>query len=95
VDFAYLLDQLCADPEVERSQMMGHAAAKTRGKLFAMSFDDDLVVKVGRERVDAMIAASEAQPFDPGGMNRPMKDWAQVPPGDDWLALAEEAKERL
>ena len=90
-----LAAEVMADPEVERTQMMGHPALKTRGKMFAISFGDDLVVKLGRQVVDAMIAAGEAKPFDPGGNGRPMRDWAQVPPSEDWVELAEDAKALL
>jgi hypothetical protein len=61
--------------------------------MFGGVFEGELVVKVGRERVSELIEAGRAQPFDPSGRDRPMKDWAQVhEPPDDWLALAEEAK---
>ena len=91
-DFEHVAAELTADPEVERSQMMGHPALKIRGRMFAIGFGDDLVVKLGRETVDEMVAAHDARPFDPSGRNRPMRDWAQVPPGDDWIELAEDAK---
>jgi TfoX/Sxy family transcriptional regulator of competence genes len=94
-DFEALAGEVMADPEVERSQMMGHPALKTRGKMFAISFGDDLVVKLGRQTVDAMVAAGDARPFDPGGRGRPMRDWAQVPASEQWVALAEEAKALL
>jgi hypothetical protein len=53
----------------------------------------ELLVKLGRERVDELIAAGRAREFDPSGAGRPMKDWALVPePTEDWLALADEAR---
>jgi hypothetical protein len=52
--------------------------------MFGGTFDGRLVVKVGRERVVALIDSGRAEPFDPSGRGRPMKDWAQVPePADD------------
>jgi hypothetical protein len=96
VAFDRLIDELCADPEVERAQMMGHPVAKARGSLFAIGLGDDLVLKLGAERVDELIAAGKASPFYPGGKNRRWREWAQLPPPDDgWLELAEEAKDRL
>jgi hypothetical protein len=87
-------DELCADPAVERTQMMGMPSLKLAGKLFGGSWEGELVVKLGRERVQELIAADRAAPFDPSGRGRPMKDWALVPePADDWLALAEEARD--
>jgi TfoX-like protein len=86
--------ELCADPAVERTQMMGMPSLKLGGKLFGGTWGGELVVKLGRERVDELIAAGRAAPFDPSGRGRPMKDWALVhEPADDWLALAEEARD--
>jgi len=86
--------ELCADPAVLVTQMMGMPSLKVDGKLFAGLRDGELVVKIGRERVGELIAAGRAAPFDPSGRGRPMKDWALVhEPADDWLALAEEARD--
>jgi TfoX/Sxy family transcriptional regulator of competence genes len=84
--------ELCADPAVQETQMMGMPSVKADGKLFCGVWEGELVVKVGRERVDELVAAGRAAPFDPSGRGRPMKDWALVgQPDADWLALAEEA----
>jgi hypothetical protein len=86
--------ELCADPAVQETKMMGMRSVKLGGKLFCGEWEDALVVKVGRERVDELIAAGRASPFDPSGRGRPMKDWALVgEPAGDWLALAEEARD--
>lgn len=87
-----LVDELSADPEFSAGQMMGMPALKIGSKMFGGLFEGNLTVKVGKERVQELIDAGRAQPFDPSGRDRPMKDWALVGPGDDWLALAEEAK---
>jgi TfoX/Sxy family transcriptional regulator of competence genes len=89
-----MVDELLADPDVAEGKMMGNPALMLGRSMFAGLFHDELIVKVGRERANALIAAERAQPFDPSGAGRPFKDWAQVPePPDDWLALAEEAKQ--
>jgi TfoX/Sxy family transcriptional regulator of competence genes len=91
--YRLLVDELLADPEVTEGQMMGNPALKLGRAMFGGLFDDELIVKVGRERAAELIEAGRAQPFDPSGAGRPFKDWAQVhEPPDDWLALAEEAK---
>jgi TfoX/Sxy family transcriptional regulator of competence genes len=88
-----VVDELRADPEVSEALMMGRPSLKRGSKMFGGYRDGELLVKLGRERVDELITAGRARPFDPSGKGRPMKDWALVPePDDDWLALADEAR---
>ena len=93
--FDDLLAVLRADPAVTRGMTFGHRAAKLGRRVFACDVDGELVVKLGRERVDELVAAGRATRFDPMG-GRPMRDWAQVPAPDGdlaaWVTLAEEAK---
>jgi TfoX/Sxy family transcriptional regulator of competence genes len=85
---------LAEDGDVSETKMMGMPTLRVGRRRFGGAFDGELVVKVGRERAQELIEAGRAQAFDPSGRGRPMKDWAQVhQPADDWLALAEEAKE--
>jgi TfoX/Sxy family transcriptional regulator of competence genes len=92
--YEVVVAELCADQAVQETKMMGMRSLKLGRKLFAGLRDGELLVKLGRERVDQLIAAGRAAPFDPSGRGRPMKDWALVPePPDDWLALAEEARD--
>ena len=93
VSYAAVVHELTADAAVVETKMMGMPSLKLGSKLFAGSRDQSLVVKIGRERVDELVAAGSASPFDPSGRGRPMKDWAVIAPGEgDWVALAEEAK---
>ena len=88
-----VVEELLADPLVSEAKMMGMPTLKVGRSMFGGVFGDELVVRVGRERVQELIDAGRADAFDPSGRGRPMKDWAQVhEPADDWLALAEEAK---
>lgn len=87
-----VVDELRADPDVSEAKMMGMPSLKVGDKMFGGFYADTLIVKIGRERVDALVDAGAAQPFDPSGRGRPMKDWAQLTTGEDWLELAEEAK---
>jgi hypothetical protein len=92
--FDELLEALLADPAVSTGMTFGHRAAKLGRRVFACDFEGDLVVRLGRERVDALVSGGSAVRFDPMG-GRPMRDWAQVPPPGElgpWVALAEEAK---
>jgi len=90
-------NELLADPAVAKGLFFGHRGAKLGRKVFAFEFHDDLVVKLGPERAEALRAAGEATLFDPMG-GRPMRAWAQMPqpasgdPVRAWTALAEEAK---
>jgi hypothetical protein len=63
------------------------------GKIFAMLVKGELVVKLPRERVDALVAAGAAARFDPGH-GRLMKEWASIPPSTPqrWRSLVEEAR---
>ena len=89
-------DLIGTDPSVSQTSMMGMPSLKAGGKLFAGFRDGALVVKVGRERAAELIADGRGEPFDPSGRDRPMRDWAVVPPpGDDWSRLAEEARRAL
>jgi len=86
-------DHLAADPQVTEAKMMGMPSLKLGSTMFAGFWEDELVVKVGRERVAELVAEGIASPFDPSRQGRAMKDWAQIA-GDagDWAALADEAK---
>jgi hypothetical protein len=95
-----VLEELCADPQVGPGVFFGARAAKLGKRVFAFERGDDIVVKLGPERVHEMVDAAQASVFQPGG-HAPMWNWAVVPPTDSgdpveaWLVLAEEAKDRL
>jgi len=69
----------------------GSNGLKANGKIFAMLAQSTVVVKMPRERVDALVSASAGERFDPGH-GRLMKEWIALR-GDTrrWLALAREA----
>jgi hypothetical protein len=92
-EFASLVEAYRQDPAVSVAKMFGSPCLKTGGKVFATFFHERLVVKLPRERVQALAAAGTGEPFDPG-MGRMMKEWVALGPGHeaDWPALAEEAR---
>ena len=49
-----------------------------RAMLYAMLVRGELVVKLPKARVDALVASGTARRFD-AGRARPMKEWASVP----------------
>jgi hypothetical protein len=95
--FERVADEMLADPAVARSQMFGSPCLKIGGKVFASLHKGAFVVKLPRERVDALIAAGEGESFEPMA-GRAMKEWVQIPEPaadseDEWLAFAEEARD--
>lgn len=71
----------------------GSSGLKINGKIFAMvSSKGHFVVKLSRERVDALVRARVGKPFDPGH-GRLMKEWLAVQSAGEarCLALAREA----
>ena len=81
-----------ADPAPSRKSF-GATELKVNGKIFAMLVRDQLVVKLPKARVDALIAAGEGERFDPRHDGRLMKEWLALAPSShlEWLALAHEA----
>jgi hypothetical protein len=71
----------------------GSSALRVRGKMFAtLSSRGTFVVKLPRQRVDALVAAGQGRAFEPGP-GRVMKEWLELSAGSgqDWTSLAEEA----
>ena len=91
--FAALVDALEGEPGVTTpagGRRFGAGALKVGGSIFAMCSLGQLVVKLPRDRVDALVADGVCGPFD-AGKGRPMREWPTVTdPGQD-AALAREA----
>ena len=70
----------------------GSSGLKLRGRLFAfVSSKGQLVVKVPKSRVEELVVAGAAEPFDPGHGRR-MKEWAAIRSSSiDWVQMAREA----
>ena len=92
-----LVEEFLGDHEVEQSgRGFGSDALKVRGKIFAMlSSEGRLVVKLPRQRVDALVAAGDGERFDPRRDGRLMKEWLALAPTSslEWLPLAREARD--
>jgi hypothetical protein len=67
---------------------------KVDGRIFAMLVRDELVVKLPRERVDALVRLGEGRRFD-AGKRTPMREWFVLSHTSTkpWPALAREAYE--
>jgi hypothetical protein len=91
--FAALVQDFTGRPGVQPPEGgggFGSNALKVGGSIFAMLPATQLVVKLPRERVAALISSGAGEPFD-GGKGRPMKQWLTVVDADAWVRLAEEA----
>jgi hypothetical protein len=74
----------------------GASSLKVGNRIFAMlASGDRFVVKLPRQRVDALVAAGDGERFDPRRNGKLMKEWLVVRPGLEvrWLPLAREALE--
>ena len=88
-----LAQELYGDPAVTRSTMMGYPCLRANGVFFA-SLErgaGHLILKLSRDRVQALIADGEGLPFAPNG--RVFREWVAVPHADEdrWRALLAEA----
>jgi len=89
--FQSVVEPLLDDPAVAQSKMFGSPAVKVGGKVFAMLVKGKLVVKLPRDRAEALVASGAGEPFDPGH-GRIMKEWVAVEVGSaDRPALTAEA----
>ncbi|WP_448626908.1 TfoX/Sxy family protein [Geodermatophilus sp. URMC 64] len=77
--------------EVTRGRMFGSHGLRTGRKFFAIWWHEQLVLKLPAERQQALVAAGQAEPFEPMD-GRPMNGWVVVAPSDQWPSLVEEAR---
>ena len=82
------------DETVEVNEGRGAQGIKFGKKMFIMFLKGDLLIQLSPDRVDELVAAGEAQSYDPGTGN-PMKDRVLVPAvkRDTWITLSEESKQ--
>jgi hypothetical protein len=77
-------------------QMFGKPCIKIGSKTIVVLINDEMVFKIGKRYIEQCKKRyPESFNWDPTGLNRPMKDWLQVPPkySDHWMNLAEKALE--
>lgn len=70
----------------------GSDALRVQGSIFAMYVRGNLVVKLPRDHVDALMAGGQAERFC-ANRGRPMKEWAVILTDNPaaWIDLAEQA----
>jgi hypothetical protein len=78
--------------EARAKKSFGSNGLRINNKIFVMLVRDYLIVKLPRQRVDALIASGDGERFDPGH-GRLMKEWLALNPTSrqEWLPLAREA----
>ena len=100
--FATIVEELRTLPgitppsdEPQSKKKFGSSALKVNNKIFAMLVEGKLVVKLPKQRVDALIASRAGERYDPRRNGRLMKEWITIEPtsGEDWLNLSKEAME--
>lgn len=87
-----MLNTTHASYESPATKRFGSDTLKINNKIFAMLFKGQIVFKLPRQQVDALVAAHAGERFDTGN-GRPMKEWISLDPSADvdWIALANEA----
>jgi hypothetical protein len=76
---------------VSRGSMFGSQGLRTGRKFFAVWWHDQLVLKLPPDRLQELVGAGSAQPFEPME-GRAMNGWVVVDPSADWPGLADEAR---
>jgi hypothetical protein len=92
--FAPIVEALSFEPGVTLEKGWGSSSVvlKARGKIFVMLVADELVLKLPKARVDALVRAGTSRRFDPRRDGRVMKEWVVVStPRAGWTDLAREA----
>lgn len=92
--FESVIETLGKEAGITQTRMFGSTGLKVHDKVFSMLFKGRLVVKLPKERADAIVAYGEGEYFDPGH-GRKSKQWVAIGPGSkaEWLHLAEEARD--
>ena len=76
---------------VSRGSMFGSQGLRTGTKFFAIWWHERLVVKPPPDRLRELVAAGEAEPFEPMPGRR-MNGWVVVGDDVEWGPLADEAR---
>jgi hypothetical protein len=100
--FARVVEELLNHPGVtppsdgpQAKKKFGASGLKIHDKIFAMLVRGQLVVKLPKARVDALVASGDGERFDPRHDGRLMKEWIVVGSTSEveWLPLVREAME--
>ncbi|SFW62762.1 hypothetical protein [Amycolatopsis australiensis] len=95
--FEALVDEFTGRPGITppgATGGFGRTALRAQGRIFAMFVRGQLVLKLPKARVDALVEAGHGVRFD-ANKGTPMKEWLALANDspEPWPALAEEALE--
>ena len=77
--------------DVTPGKMFGSAGLRTGKKFFALWWHEQLVVKLPADRLEDLVAAGQAEPFEPMEGRR-MNGWIVLGDSADWDPLVAEAR---
>ena len=80
--FAAMVAATAGDPDVQPpdaagGRRFGSGALRVGGSIVAMLVQGRVVLKLPRERVEALIRDGDGEPFD-NGRGRPMREWVAL-----------------
>jgi TfoX/Sxy family transcriptional regulator of competence genes len=91
--FAPVVRAFASVRDARAGKLFSSYGLTVNGKIFAMCGRGQFVVKLPKERVDALVSAGRGKRFDPGH-GRLMKEWVAFKSGEsEWVELAREAYE--
>ncbi len=92
--FSALQTALRRGPGVEEKEMFGAQGFRVGGKVFAIFWKGDLVLKLPQDRVKELLTSKVGKSWDPGHGRR-MKEWIafETRTSGQWGKLAAEARE--
>ncbi len=78
--------------DITTARKFGTDSLSVSGKVFAMNYKGNLVVKLPKDRVAGLLKTGLGEPFILG--RRAMREWVAVSPraGKDWPSITEEAR---
>ena len=89
-DWEALVERAEGGP-VSRGHRFGSQGLRTGRKFFALWWHDQLVLKLPPDRLQELVTAGTAQPFEPME-GRPMNGWMLLGESADWAPLVGEAR---
>jgi len=93
VRFAAIARKFRREADVSWGKLFSAYGLKVHGRIFAMVAHGHLVVKLPKDRVDALVGQGLGERFDPGH-GRPMQEWVSLHGAEpDWATVIAEAKD--